>query len=96
MAFQRDLVREAISVRPLVVLGEASFALSLSHQPVSKVLVVHHAAFGHRPNHVVALFCWGPVIAISLALWQWVGKPARAWSRKGVSSGQTAAQTPAV
>lgn len=80
-AFGRGWISRALSIRPLTVLGEASFALYLSHQLLYNVFVSHRAMFGHRPDHVVALFYWGSAIVISLLLWALVERPARTWIR---------------
>lgn len=73
----RGWLAQLLGTRPMVVLGEISFALYLFHQIVLRVML----ARGYTAWGDTAFFC--TYLAISLAgswaLWRWCEGPARTW-----------------
>lgn len=79
-AFGKGLISKSVSVRPLVVLGEASFALYLSHLLLYRIFDDHRAFFT-APDAVLCIGYWATAIAVSMLLWRFVETPARDWIR---------------
>lgn len=74
-AFQRGAVAQFLSLKPLLLLGDASYSLYL----------VHAIVFGVTSNLVTgipgfAVGCAASVV-LALVLWRWVERPGRHWGR---------------
>ena len=87
-AFGRGLISKCISIRPLLVLGEASFALYLSHLLLLNVLS-RHLPYFESPDYVICIGFWVVAITVALMLWKFVEKPARNKIRKIASSNRS-------
>lgn len=90
----RGVFARILSSRLLVLLGECSFALYMSHQILLMVLNDHRASL-NMPDLALCLGYWSLSIATAFALWAFVETPARAWIRRAttipVSSSRTGA-----
>ncbi len=71
LASGRGVIGKSLSVRPLIILGEASFALYLCHQIIMKVIALSAPEFG------APILVLGSCIAIALALHFIIERPAR-------------------
>jgi peptidoglycan/LPS O-acetylase OafA/YrhL len=80
-AFNKGMISRAISLRPLVILGEASFALYLSHQLLYRLFDGHRSMFT-APDIVLCAGYWMAALIVSLALWSLIETPARDRIRK--------------
>lgn len=80
LARQRGLISQALSWRPLVYLGDVSFALYLVHHPII-VYFEHHPLAGVPELVQIVLFAGG-LLAISAALYQFVERPTMAQARR--------------
>lgn len=76
----RGLLSKMIAVRPLIILGEASFALYLSHLLIYIAFTTYRSHFD-APDIVLCLGYWATAIVVSLLLWRFVETPARDWVR---------------
>jgi len=74
------LISRLISTRPLVLLGESSFALYLLHLVLYRVFDTHRQLFT-VPDAVLCIGYWATAIGVSLLLWRFVETPARDWIR---------------
>jgi peptidoglycan/LPS O-acetylase OafA/YrhL len=82
MAFGRGLISRALCLRPLVLLGEVSFALYLVHQSLIGYFYLNRPRFEGIPDSVLCGGYWVFTIAASFALWVFVEKPCRKWIRR--------------
>ncbi|MFL9952496.1 acyltransferase [Paraburkholderia nemoris] len=80
-ALGNGLISKLISARPLVILGEASFALYLSHQLLLRVFDSYRGSLG-ASDFALCTGYWIAAIAISLLLWALVEQPARKHMRR--------------
>jgi peptidoglycan/LPS O-acetylase OafA/YrhL len=87
MAFGRGYVSRLLACRPLVVLGEASFALYLVHQVLIGWYFVNIPKLTHVSNDVVCVAYWTVSILASLVLWRFVETPMRQKIRGWLTSG---------
>jgi peptidoglycan/LPS O-acetylase OafA/YrhL len=76
-AIGRGFISKALSWRPLVVLGEASFALYLVHQIFIGWYYMNIPMLVGIPNVVMFVVYWVACMVASLALWRYVETPAR-------------------
>ncbi len=77
MAFGRGHISRLLYWRPLVVLGEASFALYLVHQILLGWYYMNIPSLTGIPNSVICAFYWAGSIAASIVLWRFVETPMR-------------------
>lgn len=77
MAIGRGLLSRALSLKPLVLLGEASFALYLVHQMLIGYFYMHRPSFDGIPDVVLCVGYWLTSITAAFALWHFVENPAR-------------------
>lgn len=77
MAFGRGALSGALSWRPLVLLGEASFALYLVHQLIISYFYLNRPMFNRVPDAVLLVAYWSICIGSAFALWHFIEKPAR-------------------
>lgn len=80
-AFGNGLISKLVSVRPLVILGEASFALYLSHLLLFNVFDSYRGSLAFS-DLTLCIGYWIAAIAISLLLWSFIEKPARTQIRR--------------
>jgi peptidoglycan/LPS O-acetylase OafA/YrhL len=66
----------------LVLLGRASFALYILHQPIKNYVVQAGNALGLSPGPLLFSCYLGASVLLSLAAFHWVEEPARQWLRK--------------
>lgn len=72
----------ALSWRPLVRLGESSYALYILHYPVGLLFFAGTRELGLAEGSLWITFAYlATVVAISLAVHRWVERPARQWLR---------------
>jgi peptidoglycan/LPS O-acetylase OafA/YrhL len=78
LAYGRGPVAKLLSLRPLILLGEISFALYLVHSPIAQILFVW-PAFNHFGSlaQQMALY-WAVSLVAAWGLWNLVEKPGRA------------------
>lgn len=77
MAFGRGYLSSLLHWRPLVVLGEASFALYLVHQVLLGWYFMNIPSLTAIPNSVICVLYWTASIGASLILWRLVETPMR-------------------
>jgi peptidoglycan/LPS O-acetylase OafA/YrhL len=78
MAADGGLLSRILSAKPLVVLGQASFALYMTHQIVLTFITLNQAPYLMKiPNDVQCLLFWGGCIVLSIAVHRYVEQPAR-------------------
>ncbi|SAL60316.1 O-acetyltransferase OatA [Caballeronia terrestris] len=79
MASSKGLFAKALSWRPLVILGEISFSIYMTHQVLIVALTYNGklASLGAMPFQYAAY--WTIVILFSAALWLLIEKPCRKW-----------------
>lgn len=77
MAFGRGHLSRLLHWRPLVVLGEASFALYLVHQVFLGWYFMNIPNLTAIPNSVICVLYWTASIAASIVLWRFVETPMR-------------------
>jgi peptidoglycan/LPS O-acetylase OafA/YrhL len=80
-ALGNGLISKLISIRPLVVLGEASFALYLSHQLLLRILESYRHSLTVS-DLAVCVGYWIVAVLISFLLWTFIEKPARTHIRR--------------
>lgn len=86
MAFGRGLLSRALGWRPLIILGEASFALYMVHQPLITSLYVHHEYFDRVPDSLLFAGYWTVTVGSAFMLWHFVEKPCRRIIRASLES----------
>ena len=96
MALGRGLISRALSVRPLVLLGEASFALYMVHQLIISYFYLNRPKFDGIPDMVLFVGYWTIAIASAFALWRFVEGPARNAIRRRFSAMMQRAANPAL
>jgi peptidoglycan/LPS O-acetylase OafA/YrhL len=74
------LISRALASPPMVLLGEASYALYLVHVPAKPLLLATTTA-GPAASAMLYFLCVGMVIALAVGLHITVEKPARRWLR---------------
>lgn len=94
MALGRGLISKALSLRPLVLLGEASFAMYLIHQTLIGFFYLNRPKFDAFPDLALCIGYWALTIAASFALWQFVEKPCRRIIRASLESRPKATTSP--
>ncbi|MDQ2137359.1 acyltransferase [Alcaligenaceae bacterium B3P038] len=77
MAFGNGYISRLLFWRPLVILGEASFALYLVHQIFIGWYFMNIPSLTAIPNNVVFVVYWVASILASLLLWRFVETPMR-------------------
>lgn len=77
IANQRGFISRALTFKPLVILGEASFALYLTHLISLRWFLNHRFYFSSYPDSVQLTGYWAFVIALSLVAGVAVERPAR-------------------
>lgn len=77
----RGAVSRMLSFRYFVLLGEASFALYMSHQ-IFLMVMLEYRPYLKIPDFVLCSIYWISAIFLSVLLWMFVETPARAWVRK--------------
>lgn len=77
MAFGKGLITRILSLRPLVVLGEASFALYLVHQIFIGWYFLNIPRLTNIPNNAAFFAYWLISISTSLLLWKHLETPLR-------------------
>lgn len=77
MAFGRGHISRLLHWRPLVVMGEASFALYLVHQILLGWYYMNIPSLIAIPNSVICALYWTASIAASIVLWRFVETPMR-------------------
>ncbi len=80
IACSNGLVTKALSVRPMVVLGEISFAMYLTHQVA--VRVMNPAWLEALPPAGQAAIYWLFVVAFSYLVWRFVERPCQRLLRR--------------
>lgn len=91
-ARQEGAVSRALCTRPLVYLGEISFALYMFHQMVLRYFDVYHKAMlSHSPVMMYVIY-WGVALAGSAGLYHCVEKPCRSYIRRIFSSSGSSKQ----
>lgn len=81
LAMRRGLVSKALSWSPLVLLGQVSFAVYMTHQVLQRGLLRYYPApseWGYPPALLLILFVVATV-AISYAIFRWFETPLRYW-----------------
>ncbi len=82
LAYGRGWFSRALAVKPLVMLGHASFALYMTHQIVFSYLVVNPASVLARlPDHLLFSIYWIGCVALSVAIHRYVEEPSRNFIR---------------
>ncbi|PQP03267.1 hypothetical protein C5612_15695 [Pseudomonas frederiksbergensis] len=78
MAMSNGALARLLSARPLVLLGEISFSIYLTHQLLMSVLGITRSlpAFGSMPCQLFTY--WVIVLTLSFCLWIFIEKPCRA------------------
>jgi peptidoglycan/LPS O-acetylase OafA/YrhL len=77
IANQRGFISRALTFRPLVILGDASFALYLTHLLSLRWFLNHRFYFSSFPDSIQLAGYWAFVIALSLVVGAVVERPAR-------------------
>lgn len=78
LAFQRGALSRVLGWRPLVVLGNASFALYLVHQLLLGFVYTHRAGLlADVPDIAQCIGYWITAFAMAFTLWHFVEEPAR-------------------
>lgn len=81
MALRHGLVARLLALRPLVVLGEISFAIYMIHHPVLRLYQQHQAMVADLPTWLVYAAYWAVVLIASWLSWRLVERPCRRWLR---------------
>lgn len=75
LASSKGIVTRALSIKPLVLLGEISFSVYLTHQLIIRSMAINPQwADGVDISLVIAAY-WLLTIISSYVLWRWVEKP---------------------
>jgi peptidoglycan/LPS O-acetylase OafA/YrhL len=78
LAFQRGIIAKALNWHPLVILGNASFALYLVHQLLLGFVYTHRAGLlVNVPDLAQCVGYWAIAFAMAFLLWHFVEEPAR-------------------
>lgn len=78
MAFGRGWISKMLMFKPLVLLGQASFALYMTHQLMIAFVHVNKARyFSGIPDPALFLLYWSFCIALSIGIFLYVEQPAR-------------------
>jgi peptidoglycan/LPS O-acetylase OafA/YrhL len=98
MAGGWGLLSRALSVRPMVLLGEISFTVYLLHPVLMKWFDLHWAEFDEVPGWLIYAWFWALLVSASHLLWAGVERPLRdflvgLWPSPGRCQGP-AADTP--
>lgn len=75
LASTGGLVTNALSWRPLVLLGEISFSIYLVHQIIIRSMMIKHQIFAEAPVWILLPMYWTATILISYILWRAVEQP---------------------
>ena len=78
---QKSWVTYTLSTKPLVFIGLLSYSLYLWHWPI--FAVSHYLNVDHTPSVLFILF--SGIVAIAYFSWRYIEKPARQFSRMGLS-----------
>jgi peptidoglycan/LPS O-acetylase OafA/YrhL len=70
-------VSRVLSARPLVRLGEISFAVYLIHHLLVRAYVLHRPALAVVPAPVAYVLFWVALLVLAFASWTWLERPAR-------------------
>ena len=81
MALRRGLVSRLLSARPMVVLGELSYALYLVHYGIMLGFAWVRPSVPALPDRAIYGLFWLVILAVSWGLWRWVEWPARRYVR---------------
>jgi peptidoglycan/LPS O-acetylase OafA/YrhL len=76
-AFERGAVSSFLLCRPLVLLGEVSFALYLVHQLLISFFYMHLPIFRSFPDLLNLAGYWCITFVVAFALWAGIEKPFR-------------------
>ncbi|WP_447361699.1 acyltransferase family protein [Burkholderia vietnamiensis] len=78
VAVGRGALSRMLSWRPLVILGNASFAFYLVHQLILGLVYIHRGDFlAHIPDSMQCVGYWMVSLASAFVLWRFVEEPAR-------------------
>jgi peptidoglycan/LPS O-acetylase OafA/YrhL len=72
---EKGLIQKALSWQPLVLLGEISFSIYLTHQVIFRCIVMNPKWVEGWPNYIQMGAYWAFTLMISYLLWQLVEKP---------------------
>jgi peptidoglycan/LPS O-acetylase OafA/YrhL len=81
-AHGRGLISRALHVRPLILLGEWSFALYLVHQPIQRFMSMHPIGLSPIP---LTIACFGIALCISAAGYYSIELPLYGRARRAIS-----------
>lgn len=76
-SFERGFITKILSVRPLVLLGEISFAMYMCHQIIIRWYRGHSGEFADVNETALTASYFLSVLVISFLLWRFVEKPCR-------------------
>lgn len=68
-------ISDALSWRPLILLGEISFSIYLVHQIIIRALIEHPSWLASWPAIVKMLAYWALTLTLSYLLWRFIEKP---------------------
>ena len=71
----KGLIQKALSWQPLVLLGEISFSVYLTHQVIFRCIVMNPKWLEGWPNYIQMAAYWAFTLMVSYLLWQIVEKP---------------------
>lgn len=79
VASGKGVVSKFLSLKVLVLLGEASYSVYLLHQIILRYYDAHSDRFSSLPNTILFTGYLACVILTSLLLWKFVERPSRKW-----------------
>jgi peptidoglycan/LPS O-acetylase OafA/YrhL len=82
IALRRGMVSRVLSARPMVRLGEISYALFLVHYGIMLAFARLRPSVPGVPDPAVYALFWLVTLAVAWALWRWVEWPARSRVRE--------------
>jgi len=71
----KGLIQKALAWKSLVLLGEISFSIYLTHQVIFRCLVMHPQWVEGWPNYIQMGAFWAFTLLVSYLLWRFVEKP---------------------
>jgi len=77
LAYGEGMVSRLLSVRPLVLLGEISFALYLVHSPIAQILFAYPGFTGFATIEAQLVLYWAVSLFAAWGLWNLIEKPGR-------------------
>ena len=77
LAFGAGLLSRLLALPLLVLLGEISYSIYLTHWPIAGLFARNKASFAGLPDIIVLALLIATILAISAAIWALIEKPAR-------------------